>query len=92
MENLLIVWLLLTIVALVLDIKNDKKTNEIIKQYQQICMEYSKSINRLITKMVKINIIIYSDSSAEEKNEQIEKVIQSSDQTDIDNFNKNHIN
>ena len=42
--------------------------------------------------MAKINIIIYSDSSAEEKNEQIEKVIQSSDQTDIDNFNKNHIN
>lgn len=92
MGNLLIAWLLLTILALVLDIKNDKKTNEIIKQYQQICMEYSKSINRLITKMVKINIIIYSDSSAEEKNEQIEKVIQSSDQTDIDNFNKNHIN
>lgn len=92
MGNLLIAWLLLTIVALVLDIKNDKKTNKIIKQYQQICMEYSKSINRLITKMVKINIIIYSDSSAEEKNEQIEKVIQSSDQTDIDNFNKNHIN
>lgn len=92
MGNLLIAWLLLTIVALVLNIKNDKKTNEIIKQYQQICMEYSKSINRLITKMVKINIIIYSDSSAEEKNEQIEKVIQSSDQTDIDNFNKNHIN
>lgn len=92
MENLLAAWLLLTIVALVLNIKNDKKTNEIIKQYQQICMEYSKSINRLITKMVKINIIIYSDSSAEEKNEQIEKVIQSSDQTDIDNFNKNHIN
>ena len=92
MRNLLIAWLLLTIVALVLDIKNDKKTNEIIKQYQQICMEYSKSISRLITKMDKINIIIYSDSSAEEKNEQIEKVIQSSDQTDIDNFNKNHIN
>lgn len=92
MRNLLIAWLLLTIVALVLDIKNDKKTNEIIKQYQQICMEYSKSISRLITKMVKINIIIYSDSSAEEKNKQIEKVIQSSDQTDIDNFNKNHIN
>jgi hypothetical protein len=92
MRNLLVAWLLLTIVALVLDIKNDKKTNEIIKQYQQICMEYSKSISRLITKMAKINIIIYSDSSAEEKNEQIEKVIQSSDQTDIDNFNKNHIN
>lgn len=92
MGNLLIAWLLLTIVALILDIANDKKTNKIIKQYQQICMEYSKSISRLITKMVKINIIIYSDSSAEEKNEQIEKVIQSSDQTDIDNFNKNHIN
>ena len=92
MEVLLIAWILLTILALVLDIANDKETNKIIKQYQQICMEYSKSISRLITKMVKINIIIYSDFSAEEKNEQIEKVIQSSDQTDIDNFNKNHIN
>lgn len=92
MEVLLIAWILLTILALVLDIANDKETNKIIKQYQQICMEYSKSISRLITKMVKINIIIYSDSSAEEKNEQIEKVIQSSDQTDIDNFNRNHIN
>ncbi len=86
MEVLLIAWILLTILALVLDIANDKETNKIIKQYQQICVEYSKSISRLITKMVKINIIIYSDFSAEEKNEQIEKVIQSSDQTDIDNF------
>ncbi len=86
MKVLLIAWILLTILVLVLEIKNDKKINKIIKQYQQICMEYSKSISRLITKMVKINIIIYSDFSAEEKNEQIEKVIQSSDQTDIDNF------
>lgn len=92
MEVLLILWILLTILALILDIENDKETNKIIKQYQQLCTEYSKSISRLITKMVKINIIIYSDSSAEEKNEQIEKVIQASDQTDIDNFNQNHIN
>lgn len=85
MKVLLIAWILLTILVLVLEIKNDKKINKIIKQYQQICMEYSKSISRLITKMVKINIIIYSDFSAEEKNKQIEKVIQSSDQTDMDN-------
>ncbi len=86
MEVLLIAWILLTILALVLDIANDKKTNKIIKQYQQLCTEYSKLTSRLMKKMIKINLIIYSDSSAEEKNEQIEKVIQSSDQTDIDNF------
>lgn len=86
MEVLLITWILLTILAIILDIENNKETDKIIKQYQQLCTEYNKSISRLIKKMVKINMIIYSDSSAEEKNEQIEKVIQSSDQTDIDNF------
>lgn len=37
-------------------------------------------------KMIKINLIIYSNLSEEEKNKKIEKVIQSSNQTDIDNF------
>lgn len=86
MEVLLISWILLTILAFVLDVVNDKETNKIIKQYQQICTEYSGLTNRLMKKMIKINLIIYSNLSAEEKNEKIEKVIQSSNQTDIDNF------
>ena len=42
MEVLLILWILLTILALILDIENDKETNKIIEQYKQICTEYSK--------------------------------------------------
>ena len=85
MEFLLIAWILLTILALVLDIENDKETNKIIEQYKQICTEYSKLTSRLMKKMIKINLIIYSNLSAEQKNKEIEKVIQSSDQTDMDN-------
>ena len=87
MEFLLITWILLTLVAIILDIENDKETNKIIKQYQQLCDEYRDFNNRLMKKMIKINLIIYSNLSAEQKNKEIEKVIQSSDQTEIDNFN-----
>lgn len=87
MEFLLIAWILLTLVAIILDIENDKETNKIIKQYQQLCDEYRDFNNRLMKKMIKINLIIYSNLSAEQKNKEIEKVIQSSDQTEIDNFN-----
>lgn len=86
MEVLLILWILLTILALILDIENDKETNKIIEQYKQICTEYSKLTGRLMKKMIKIKLIIYSNLSEEEKNKKIEKVIQSSNQTDIDNF------
>lgn len=86
MEVLLILWILLTILALILDIENDKETNKIIEQYKQICTEYRKLTGRLMKKMIKINLIIYSNLSEEEKNKKIEKVIQSSNQTDIDNF------
>lgn len=87
MEFLLIAWILLTLVAIILDIENNKETNKIIKQYQQLCDEYRDFNNRLMKKMIKINLIIYSNLSAEQKNKEIEKVIQSSDQTEIDNFN-----
>lgn len=87
MEFLLIAWILLILVAIILDIENDKETNKIIKQYQQLCDEYRDFNNRLMKKMIKINLIIYSNLSAEQKNKEIEKVIQSSDQTEIDNFN-----
>lgn len=87
MEFLLIAWILLTLVAIILDIENDKETNKIIKQYQQLCDEYRDFNNRLMKKMIKINLIIYSNLFAEQKNKEIEKVIQSSDQTEIDNFN-----
>lgn len=75
------------IIVTILNLKRLNKEKEKLDKKQLWLTNECKKINRrLINKMIEIELIIYSQNLVEEKIEAIEKVIHSSDQTDIDNF------
>lgn len=67
--------ILIILIAIILTIKNNKMTDDIIKRYQTIFKEHRKMTLKLMMKISKINLIIYDDISDEEKIKKIEKVI-----------------
>lgn len=75
------------IIVTILNLERLDKEREKLNKKQIRLIDECININRKLTnKMIAINLITFSSISSEEKIQEIEKVIHSSDQTDIDNF------
>lgn len=87
MKFLIVMMCVLIFILIILTILNSKRLKELSKKESRFISEYKKVNRRLMNKIVEINLITFlSSCSAERKIKEIEKVIHSSDQTDIDNF------
>lgn len=75
------------IIVTILNLERLDQEREKLNKKQIRLIDECININRKLTnKMIAINLITFSSISSEEKIQEIEKVIHSSDQTDIDNF------
>lgn len=75
------------IIVMILNLERLDQEREKLNKKQIRLIDECININRKLTnKMIAINLITFSSISSEEKIQEIEKVIHSSDQTDIDNF------
>lgn len=75
------------IIVTILNLERLDKEREKLNKKQIRLIDECTTINRKLTnKIIAINLITFSSISSEEKIQKIEKVIHSSDQTDIDNF------